>query len=56
MEMQVALILRGEDKPAGIMPKARSRSKVVFDGCDLQDYTCDSYHHEMDRHMQLVME
>ncbi|XP_031287637.1 receptor-like cytosolic serine/threonine-protein kinase RBK1 isoform X2 [Pistacia vera] len=55
---RVALMLRGEDKPQPqeLKPKPSARRTVVFDGCDLQDYTCASYVNEINRHMQLVME
>ncbi|KAJ0097822.1 hypothetical protein Patl1_28340 [Pistacia atlantica] len=55
---RVALMLRGEDKPQPqeLKPKPSARRTVVFDGCDLQDYTCASYLNEINRHMQLVME
>lgn len=54
--LQVVQILKAEDGPLEPKPKPVAARSLVFNACDLEDYTSTTYLNDLNRHRQLVME
>ncbi|KAG2696145.1 hypothetical protein I3760_07G044900 [Carya illinoinensis] len=52
----VVQILKAEDGPLEPKSKSVAARSLVFNACDLEDYTSTTYLNDLNRHRQLVME
>ncbi|KAK6154149.1 hypothetical protein DH2020_013788 [Rehmannia glutinosa] len=53
---RVVKLLRGENEAVDIKQKSMGMRALLWDSCDLEDYTSTTYLKDLNRHMELVME
>ncbi|KAG6401150.1 hypothetical protein SASPL_137995 [Salvia splendens] len=53
---RVVKILKGENEVVDVKQKSMGMKALLWDSCDLEDYSSTTYLKDMNRHMQLVME
>ncbi|KAI3462141.1 hypothetical protein Pfo_018804 [Paulownia fortunei] len=53
---RVVQLLRGENEAVDIKQKSMGMRALLWDACDLEDYTSTTYLKDLNRHMELVME
>ncbi|KAL6548090.1 hypothetical protein OROHE_009152 [Orobanche hederae] len=53
---RVVQLLRGENEAVDIKQKSMGMRALVWDSCDLEDYTSTTYLKDLNRHMELVLE
>jgi hypothetical protein len=54
--MQVVQLLKADDVNLELNQKPSASRSLLFNACDLEDYTCTNYLNDLNRHRQLVME
>ncbi|KAL7135475.1 hypothetical protein ABFS83_11G099300 [Erythranthe nasuta] len=53
---RVVQVLRGEHEAVDMKQKSMGMRALLWDSCDLEDYTSTTYLKDLSRHMELVME
>ncbi|KAG6403238.1 hypothetical protein SASPL_135455 [Salvia splendens] len=53
---RVVKLLKGENEVVDVKQKSMGMKALLWDSCDLDDYSSTTYLKDMNRHMQLVME
>lgn len=53
---RVVQLLKADDGPLELKQKSMEGRSLLFNACDLEDYTCTNYLNDLNRHRQLVME
>lgn len=53
---QVVKLLKGENEVSDVKQKSMGMKALLWDSCDLEDYSSQTYLKDLNRHMQLVME
>lgn len=56
ISVQVVKLLRGENEAVDIKQKSMGMRALLWDACDLEDYSSTMYLKDLNRHMELVME
>ena len=53
---RVVKLLQGENEAVDVKQKSLGMKSLIWDSCDLEEYTSTTYLKDMNRHMELVME